>query len=204
MNSSLVLRETHTIVKDDILLKEKLDFLIRKGDEKLLKILYAVAKEYVGINSDSNIENKVAPQQLYRLVYTSARSADCNDQEIEKILAASKVNNKPLGITGVLLHTHDRFLQVLEGEKDKVMSLYHKIEKDQRHGGSMMRYCEPVSERHFGDWNMAGKQMNSKKIKYDTSISAENKDIYKSMLNGDIHSYKDDGMRVLKTFIAFS
>lgn len=186
------------------LLKEKLDLLIRKGDEKLLKMLYAVAKEYIGINSGSNLEIKTAPHQLYRLVYTSARSSHCNDDEIDKILAASKMNNKSLGITGVLLHTPDRFLQVLEGEKDKVMELYHKIEKDTRHGGSNMRFCEPVTQRHFGDWNMAGKKMNSQEIKYDTSISNENKNLYKSMLNGDVQSYKDDGMRVLKSFIAFS
>lgn len=191
-------------MKDKELKKEKLDFLISKGDDKLLDILYAVAKEYSSNNHSFNIEKKVAPQQLYRLVYTSARSSQCDEKEIDKILAASRRNNKPLDITGVLLHTHDRFLQVLEGEKDKVMTLYQKIEKDKRHGGSMMRFCEPVDERHFGDWNMAGKKINSEKIKYDTSISNQNKQLYKSMLNGDIHSYKDDGMRVLKTFIAFS
>jgi cation transport regulator ChaB len=196
--------EKNQQMNDLILLKEKLDFIIKKGDEKLIRILYAVAKEYS--KNDTAIPSNIpqSSKNLYRMVYTSARSKNCNDDEIKKILEASQRNNKLIGVTGVLIHTQDRFLQVLEGEKDTIMKVYEKIDKDKRHGGSMIRFFEPVEERHFGDWNMAGKKMDTEEVDYQSTISQEKKDLYRSMLNGDIHSYKDDGMRILKVFLRFS
>lgn len=183
-------------------LREELNSYLDKGDERLLKMLLAAAKEYV--NTVENESTNSSSSALYRLVYTSARSKSCDDAEIEKILEASRRNNKPLGVTGMLIYTQDRFLQVLEGEYDKVMSLYHKIEKDRRHGGTNMRFCEEVSTRYFLDWDMASKKMDVADIEYKSSISESKKELYRSMMNGDIHSYKDEGMRVLKTFLLYS
>lgn len=183
-------------------LREELNSYLDKGDERLLKMLLAAAKEYV--NTVENESTNSSSSALYRLVYTSARSKSCDDAEIEKILEASRRNNKPLGVTGMLIYTQDRFLQVLEGEYDKVMSLYHKIEKDRRHGGTNMRFCEEVSTRYFLDWDMASKKMDVADIEYKSSISDSKKELYRSMMNGDVHSYKDEGMRVLKTFLLYS
>lgn len=183
-------------------LREELNSYLDKGDERLVKMLLAAAKEYV--NTMENESENSSSSALYRLVYTSARSKSCDDAEIEKILEASRRNNKALGVTGMLVYTQDRFLQVLEGEHDKVMSLYHKIEKDRRHGGTNMRFCEEVSTRYFLDWDMASKKMDEADIEYKSSVSESKKELYRSMMNGDIHSYKDEGMRVLKTFLLFS
>lgn len=179
-------------------LEDHLKEIIEQADEKLLRILLAVGREYNDV--------KVSPErkQLYRLVYTSARSSNCSDEEIEKILAASRKNNKELNVTGILIHTKDRFLQVLEGDRDKVTALYNKIEKDDRHGGSIMRFCEPVIKRYFSDWNMASKKVRSNDIQYNTSISDQKKKLYESMMDGDLSSYRDEGMRVLKTFLLVS
>ncbi|MEQ9467649.1 MAG: BLUF domain-containing protein [Ekhidna sp.] len=179
-------------------LREKLKETIENADGKLLRILHAVSFQY---SDDSDLKEE---KELHRLVYTSARSRRCSDEDIEKILEASRKNNARLNVTGILIHTRDRFLQVLEGEKDTVMSLYKKIEKDDRHGGSIMRFCEPVTQRYFSDWEMAGKRMDSNEIKFNTSISEQKKKLYQSMMDGDLHSYKDEGMRVLKTFLLVS
>lgn len=187
-------------------LLQQLNNQVAKGDERLLKILIAVAKEYNGELEDSQPEQAESKETetLYRLVYTSARSKQCDDKDIEEILEASRRNNSAVGVTGILVHTKDRFLQVLEGEHSKVMALYEKIEKDPRHGGSNMRFCEPVTTRYFKDWDMASKKVNESSVEYNTSISESKKKLYSSMMNGDIHSYRDEGMRVLKTFLLFS
>lgn len=182
---------THQTLKDRI--QQKLE----SADEKLLRILNAVIQEYNGSDAKSD-------ENLYRLVYTSARSPRCTDSDIEQILTTSRKNNSALGITGILIYTKDRFLQVLEGEKEKVMALYEKIDKDDRHGGSSMRYCEPVKGRHFIDWDMAGKKIDEDKVKFQTSLSEQKKNLYRSMMDGDLSSYKDEGMRVLKTFLLVS
>jgi len=178
-------------------LRNELKSLIDTSDERLLRILLAVIKEYQPAKKDQT-------GVLYRLVYTSARRSNCSDSEIEKILEASRKNNAKLGITGILIHTKDRFLQVLDGEKDKVKALYQKIEKDDRHGGSIMRFCEPVAGRHFSDWEMAGKKVDEDTVQFHTAISKQKMAVYRSMMDGDLSSYKDEGMRVLKTFLMVS
>lgn len=184
---------------DEKLLKNKLIAAISKADRKLLRILAAVIKAY---RFEEEITNPIE-ENLYRLVYTSARLKNCSEEDIEQILEISRRNNAKINVTGILIHTKDRFLQVLEGDKDVVTSLYHKIEKDDRHGGSIMRFCEPVDQRYFSGWDMAGKKVDSK-IEFNTSISDDKKQLYRSMMDGDLRSYKDEGMRVLKTFMLVS
>ena len=177
--------------------KSKLIDLIEDADGRLIRMMLALASEY-------NKSEKPPVKELYRLVYTSARSPKCDEKDIEEILKASRWNNARLNVTGILIHTKDRFLQVLEGDKDVVMNLYHKIEEDDRHGGSIMRFCEPASQRYFGEWEMAGKAINERTIKFHTDPVDEKHQLYKSMLDGDLTSYKDEGMRVLKTFLMVS
>jgi hypothetical protein len=98
----------------------------------------------------------------------------------------------------------DRFLQILEGSEKNVQFLYDKIQLDDRHGGSSVRFFEPVAKREFGEWNMAYKKVTDQSIEYNTDTSTENKNMYKSLMDGNLFSYKDDGMRILKTFLLVS
>ena len=138
---------------------------------------------------------------LYRLIYTSARQKVCTDEELQKILDSCKRNNPGNSITGMLLHTDRRFLQVMEGEQEEVEALYAKIKEDNRHGGVNVRHESPVAERIFSEWSMAYKDVSSKDLQYNTSISEEDKQNYQSMLDGDTASYSDRSMHVLKTFL---
>lgn len=224
-NYSLVVFEFDNHFKHSVMTKKELqnqlNEIITSADAKLLKILIAVSHEY---NYEDKLE--VTPSQLYskpensmvaefeplessndklyRLVYTSARSKSCTDQDIEDILAVSRRNNPKLDITGIMVHTNDRFLQILEGPYNNIMKLYDTITSDKRHGGSIVRFCKPVDSRQFGDWNMAYKDVTSSDVKYRTNITEENRKQYESLMDGNLHSYTDEGMRVLKTFLKFS
>ena len=59
------------------------------------------------------------------------------------------------GITGVLCQGQGVFLQVLEGERGKVTSLYARIHADSRHKDLELIHCESIGERRYGDWSMA-------------------------------------------------
>lgn len=177
-------------------LKQQLHEWVDQGDTKVLKMLYAISKVYF---------TEAAPKSaspLYRLVYTSSRSSSCDQACIDQILDASRKNNPNDDITGMLLYTEDRFIQILEGPLERIMSTYNRISKDNRHGGSVIRYCEPTEERHFHDWHMGTKSLEG--VDYTTDISSEERKLYESMVDGDLTSYKDDGMRVLKTFLAIA
>lgn len=139
---------------------------------------------------------------ICRLIYSSARSMDCKDECLAQIMKSSLWKNEELNVTGILLHNRTRFLQVLEGSKSFIEELYESIKGDMRHGGLSLRYFEKVNERHFSDWHMA--LVDTSKIKYYTFISEREEIQYRKMLNADISDYSDDGMRMLKSFIATS
>lgn len=182
-------------------LKLQLHTWVEKGDVKVLKMLYAIAKVYFTDNQALENEQSI---ELYRLVYTSARAESCDQKCIDQILESSRKNNPKENITGMLLHTEDRFLQILEGNLSNIMAAYNRIAQDKRHGGAQIRYCHPTSERYFSSWHMGSKDITEEGLSYDTHITKEEREMYKSLVDGDLTSYKDDGMRILKTFLAIS
>ncbi len=141
---------------------------------------------------------------LFRLIYTSARYQRCSDDQINEILNACKRNNPGKSITGMLIHTNRRFLQVVEGEEKDVKELYEKIKTDERHGGVNVRYASPIDERTFPDWHMAYKDVSSEDLHYSTNISHGDKELFQKMLDGESNSYTDRSMNLLKNFLAIA
>ncbi|WP_395685374.1 BLUF domain-containing protein [Aestuariivirga sp.] len=91
---------------------------------------------------------------LVRCVYASRASTDLSPAMIEDILERSRVNNPAQGITGILCHSGDVFIQVLEGGRDEVCELYNAIVRDQRHAHVRILVFEEIRERKFCNWTM--------------------------------------------------
>ena len=99
---------------------------------------------------------------LVRLLYAS-RSADVMTSDvIDAILATSRKTNPALGITGLLCHSGDIFMQVLEGGRDTVNALYRRICADARHKNVILLKYEEITERHFAGWTMG--QVNMSRV----------------------------------------
>ena len=122
---------------------------------------------------------------LTQLIYVSVRKKNCTEDEIQKILASSNKNNGALNLTGVLLYTENKFLQVLEGEQKVVLSLYDNIKNDDRHKNVMMISMHPIQDRDFPSWEMGSKKINEKDYTFLTDISKEDQENFKQLLNGD-------------------
>jgi hypothetical protein len=91
---------------------------------------------------------------LIRLTYVS-RAADVVSQPMmDSILATSRKNNPPNGITGVLCTNNYIFLQLLEGGRKEVSETYNRIVRDPRHHDIQLLHMEEVSERKFAGWSM--------------------------------------------------
>lgn len=99
---------------------------------------------------------------LVRLLYASRTRSKLTTKELESILASSRKHNPESGITGLLCHGGDVFLQVLEGGRDAVNALYHQIAQDPRHQRVVILHYEEVTERRFAGWTMG--QVNLSKI----------------------------------------
>jgi adenylate cyclase len=92
---------------------------------------------------------------MIRLSYISKHAQALSRLEMANIEVVSKYNNKKRGIKGALLCFGDMFFQTLEGERDKVMTLYEKISQDDRHEKvTLLDVEEDIEYSHFEDWNM--------------------------------------------------
>ncbi len=138
---------------------------------------------------------------LYKLIYSSIREPKCTDAEIEKILVSCKKNNPPKDITGVLIHSKNSFIQYLEGDSKEILSLYDEIKTDDRHRNVIMLAYSPIGERIFPSWHMGYKNVD--RIEFQTSITAEDEEVFKSMIEGN-KLEGDIGISVLKKFFQIS
>lgn len=122
---------------------------------------------------------------LSRLVYISVRGANCDDAEIEKILESSVRNNGKIDITGVLLYSDTKFVQCLEGDYDQITELYETIKKDERHRNVILISLGNIKERAFPSWQMGSKKISLEDVNFNTKMSDDEKDEFKSILSGD-------------------
>jgi hypothetical protein len=105
---------------------------------------------------------------LIRLLYASRSAETVTPAMIDSILASSRRRNPELGITGILCHSGDIFMQVLEGGRAPVNELYNSIVRDPRHKDVTILQCVEVSERRFAGWTMG--QVNLARVNASTLL----------------------------------
>jgi len=91
---------------------------------------------------------------LVRLLYASRASAPASAAANDAILARSRSYNSAHGITGILCHGGEIFMQVLEGGRNEVNALYGQIVRDPRHKDVILLQYEEITERRFAGWTM--------------------------------------------------
>jgi hypothetical protein len=79
----------------------------------------------------------------------------------EQIMEQSRRNNVPRSITGLLCHTSDSFVQVLEGGRRPVAELLKGIFADERHEEMTILQFEDIAERRFANWSMGRVNMDT-------------------------------------------
>lgn len=89
---------------------------------------------------------------LYNLCYVSSAKNNLSNLDLEHLFVVNKRNNIDLDISGILIYNNGNFLQILEGEQQKVHTLYTKISKDGRHNSIIKLIDTPIEERIFDDY----------------------------------------------------
>ena len=105
---------------------------------------------------------------LVRLLYASRAAVALPPEMIESILSTSRKTNPALGVTGLLCHSGDIFMQVLEGGRDTVSQLYSRICSDARHRDVIVLHYEEITERRFSNWTMG--QVNLDRINHSVLL----------------------------------
>ena len=91
---------------------------------------------------------------LVRLLYVSRASDTLTPAMIDSIVNQSRKNNPDAGITGLLCHSGNVFMQVLEGGRAAVNATYARILRDARHNDVQLLLYEEITERRFAGWTM--------------------------------------------------
>ena len=138
---------------------------------------------------------------LYSLIYASTADTRLRLVDLERILESSVKNNKPRGITGMLLYFGGGFLQVLEGEETEINAMYRKIESDPRHQGIVVIERTPVEMRSFPSWSMG--------FKYLGIEDSSKREAFRNLLSNNIDAITRDvrpgaALALLREFSTFA
>ena len=104
-----------------------------------------------------------------------------------------------MNITGVLLYSDKKFIQLVEGESKVITELYDKNKLDPRHSDTRMISFSPIKEKSFPSWHMGSKKLNDEKIDFKTDITREDENVFNNILNGK----EENGDRVLNILKKF-
>ncbi len=90
---------------------------------------------------------------FHQIIYAS-RPFGFDDASLNGILTEARRYNTEHDITGALICRPDLYLQLLEGPKGIVETLYRQITTDNRHVDVEQLVSRPVDQRMFPDWAM--------------------------------------------------
>ncbi len=91
---------------------------------------------------------------LVRLLYASRAVDEPRADTVMEIMRQSHAHNPAQGITGILCHSNQVYIQVLEGGREAVNALYARIVCDPRHRDVVLLHYEEINERHYAGWTM--------------------------------------------------
>ena len=92
---------------------------------------------------------------LFQAIYSSRSTTPLSRSDLEAILDDARQGNEARGVSGALVYVDGVFLQVLEGEREAVLTLLESIRKDTRHDAMKVFYEAEIAARAFADWRMA-------------------------------------------------
>lgn len=93
--------------------------------------------------------------ELHELTYSSTATRDMSLADLTALLEKSRCWNAQRGITGMLIYHQRKFMQLLEGDKKAIFSLYGAICVDPRNRDNYPLWDGPIAQRSFSKWSMA-------------------------------------------------
>jgi hypothetical protein len=131
---------------------------------------------------------------MHRIIYLSTASHFLEKEEIDSLLKQSCEFNLENDITGILLYVDGDFIQVLEGNKSIICSLFEKIQNDKRHKGVICVINRAIQQRQFSDWSMGYYATNYQNLSEIPGFENINKE--------ELFNYKDHTVSIfLNTFM---
>lgn len=131
---------------------------------------------------------------MHRIIYFSSATHFFNLEELDSLLLKSRMKNAANGITGLLIYIDGDFIQILEGEKEKVQNLFNLIKLDKKHSTVISVFDQQVPGRMFENWAMGFSQQTIQSLRKNNSFSTLNLDELKESKGNNVTIF-------LETFI---
>ncbi len=135
-------------------------------------------------------------EDLHTIVYTSESREPATQDQLLALLRRARRNNRRLDITGLLLYRNQRFIQILEGPREAVQTIYSIIGVDPMHRSVTTLVDMPVSHRKFMEWSMAFTKITDEMAESVPGFSYFLKDQYP-------HDLGEDPGTLLETLAGF-
>lgn len=139
---------------------------------------------------------------LTYILYQSDRKPICTEAEIQKILASCKKNNSHKDITGMLIYTNNKFMQMLEGDYNAITELYNKIKQDQRHHHVVSISLGMLKKRNFPGWAMALKEVDKKHLTIISEMAQEEKATFSDIMNEGAHAEASKALAYFRKIVS--
>ncbi len=131
----------------------------------------------------------------HAICYVSNADEALTTSEINELLIKWEESNNQNDLKGILLYSEGNFFQVLEGEKEKVVNLWGKIQKDKRHYGIITVIDRTITQGSYDDYKAT---ILSEGEKYNQGLPPEYTETLKG-INPDIKRVMES---MMKNFIA--
>ncbi|MDQ3197949.1 MAG: BLUF domain-containing protein [Verrucomicrobiota bacterium] len=117
-------------------------------------------------------ENEPTKDGTSFLIYVSIAKHPFNTEQLRGLLNVTRRNNTAAGITGLLLYKDGKFMQLLEGQKDKVDRLFERIQRDPRHRDVIKLLAGDEEERSFAEFSMGFENLDDPSVQALPGYSA--------------------------------
>lgn len=103
---------------------------------------------------------------MYYMIYVSQSTKPMLATELEQLLQKSRAWNTSKSLSGLLIYRYSsegksgHFIQMLEGDKAEVRSVYDKIRLDKRHHTVLTLSEGNIENRMFSEWAMGFKNID--------------------------------------------
>lgn len=103
---------------------------------------------------------------MHYIIYVSQAKKPMDAVALESLLSHSRQWNTSQGLSGMLIYRYSSdadngyFMQMLEGGKDEVRSIFEKIRRDKRHHTVLTLGEGEIEARMFSEWAMGFKNVD--------------------------------------------
>ena len=120
---------------------------------------------------------------VYHLSYYSQSVGPMDHAELQELLQRARDSNRRQDISGIPIYNSGCFLQLIEGEMEKVDLLYDKIFTDPRHRDVQLIFRQFSAERIFKkNWYMLNRNIGE----YSSDVQQKIDDFIFSTANGGV------------------